>query len=637
MQDIPIENVYSNGTFGSGWNIASYGTAADIKDTELTAEAIAFAAFILEASPPFNASAYIFDAKLKGSVLTRSAVRLEDSRGKRESTDIPLYTINGSSGPTARLLGPDNDGWHTLQINLGQLVQNTAQPSSPLSPDLWNRIVFQDISGVGFTLVLKSADLVPVISSSSEGTNGTTNSSAACVGQACNPILEASSVQESLVPLYGGDVVASDLNMGPSEVIAYLTPGTTLGDVAALCAELAGTLDTPDKQARFNGSCSFGVAPQDTLSIKDIEAPVKWPFLSIAAESEADLLAMRALLKDRVTYFDRNKMATVNSSRRFLRDEMDENLTDLLPSAPEAETDGGFSVEDACASVPWNLDRIDQPSQPLDGRFDPGYTGAGVHIYSLDTGARVTHTEFTGRVGQTANCVSGGSPVCRTDLPVTDGNGHGTHVAALAAGTCYGVAKGATIHPVKTMSDNGSGSYSSIIAGLQWVLQDVAQNGYWPAVVSMSLGGDFSQSLNDAVATVVSAGIPVAVAAGNEYGADACTKSPASAPSALTVASSDREDKASPFSNIGTCVDIWAPGSQIVSASNADDTSSRQLSGTSMATPQVAGAAALVLQPNPKATPQQVQDTLNSAAVKIDFVSGTTTEFLQTTPSGLAG
>lgn len=180
--------------------------------------------------------------------------------------------------------------------------------------------------------------------------------------------------------------------------------------------------------------------------------------------------------------------------------------------------------------------------------------------------------------------------------------------------------------------DNGSGSYSGIINGIQWAVNQIQKSGT-RGVLNLSLGGGYSAALNTAIETAVSKGAVVAVAAGNDYNADACTKSPASAESALTTAASTIQDKAASFSNVGKCVDIWAPGSNIAAADASSNAGYRTLSGTSMASPHVAGAAAVYLQLYPSATPNEVRNGLLQAAIDIDFYPGTTPKLLQVSES----
>lgn len=266
----------------------------------------------------------------------------------------------------------------------------------------------------------------------------------------------------------------------------------------------------------------------------------------------------------------------------------------------------------------WGLDRIDQPDLPYDNNFLPQGNGSGVHVYILDTGINSNHTEFTGRIGNGYDFVD-------NDDDPEDCHGHGTHCAGTALGSTYGVARAATLHGVRVLNCGGGGSYSGIINALNWV----AENHVSPAVASMSLGGGFSQALNDAVGILHDAGVVVAVAAGNSN-TDACRVSPASAPKAFTVASSTSTDYRSSFSNYGPCTNLFAPGSSIKSAWIGGPTASRTISGTSMATPHVAGAMAVYLGINPAAQPDNVWAVLSSVAAsdKIRNVPAETPNFM---------
>lgn len=239
-------------------------------------------------------------------------------------------------------------------------------------------------------------------------------------------------------------------------------------------------------------------------------------------------------------------------------------------------------------SPTWGLDRVDQLAMSGDGKYNYGYTGAGVDIYIIDSGIRSDHVEFTNRVPMSyyiqGNFTDG-----------VDCDGHGTHVASIAAGTTYGAAKGATIIPVRALDCTGSGTLSDILSAIIGVteLHDPAQ----PAVLNMSLGGSYNTFTNYYVQQAINDGIVVVVAAGND-GQDACAVSPASAPNALTVGASTSSDQNASYSNMGTCVDIFAPGSGILAAAISSSTATQTLSGTSMASPLVAGIAALVLEKN---------------------------------------
>ncbi|MFH8715761.1 S8 family peptidase [Streptomyces zaomyceticus] len=263
-----------------------------------------------------------------------------------------------------------------------------------------------------------------------------------------------------------------------------------------------------------------------------------------------------------------------------------------------------FSIKETQEQPPsWGLDRIDQADTAGDQKYTyPDNGGDGVTAYVIDTGVRISHQDFGGRATHGFDAVD-------NDDTADDGNGHGTHVAGTIAGTSHGVAKKAKVVAVRVLDDNGSGTTDQVVAGIDWV----TKNHSGPSVANMSLGGGADEALDAAVGRAIASGVTFAVAAGNES-ADAGQGSPSRVPEALTVASSTKDDEQSDFSNFGSVIDLYAPGSDITSAWNDSDTGVKTISGTSMASPHVAGAAALYLAANPSATPADTAAALTGAA-----------------------
>jgi subtilisin family serine protease len=293
------------------------------------------------------------------------------------------------------------------------------------------------------------------------------------------------------------------------------------------------------------------------------------------------------------------------------------------PAVAYVEQDQVVTVQDTQGGATWGLDRIDQRNLPLSTTYTYPSTAPSVHAYIIDTGILTTHKEFGTRA------VSGYDFV-DNDSDATDCNGHGTHVSGTVGGSTYGVAKAVQLVGVRVLDCSGSGTTTGVVAGIDWVTSHAIK----PAVANMSLGGSASTALDNAVTSSIASGVTYGVAAGNGniFGIrrNACNYSPARVPTAITVGATQNNDAAASFSNYGTCVDILAPGVNITSAWYSSDTATNTISGTSMATPHVVGAAALVLAANPLYTPAQVASSLTSNAT-----SGVVTNVGTGTPNRL--
>lgn len=279
------------------------------------------------------------------------------------------------------------------------------------------------------------------------------------------------------------------------------------------------------------------------------------------------------------------------------------------PRVAFVEEDGMMYPDATQSGATWGLDRVDQRDLPLNGTYIYDYTASTVRAYVIDSGIYTGHSDFGGRAGGGVSYISDGRGT-------QDCNGHGTHVAGTIGGATWGVAKAVRLVPVRVFGCTGGSSNSTIIAGIDWVRANAVK----PAVANMSLGGGASSATDTATNNLANSGVTVVVAAGNSN-ANACNYSPARASGAYTVASSTSSDARSSFSNYGSCVDIFAPGSSIRSAWYTSSTATNTISGTSMASPHVAGAAALYLSRNPSASAATVRNFLNTQAT-VNRISG---------------
>ena len=372
-------------------------------------------------------------------------------------------------------------------------------------------------------------------------------------------------------------------------------------------------------------ACSDSVAPRasdqsapavDVVFGNNVKAPIPDQYIVVLKDDVTDVPGKaRGLLKQGVLQFA-YKSGLKGFSANMSAAEAAQIAAD--PSVKYVEQDQEVSISGSQYQAPWGIDRIDQASLPLNWYYNYSATGSGVNAYIIDTGIRTTHTQFGGRAVPAYSSINDG-------YGAQGCHWHGTHVAGTVGGSTFGVAKAVTLYSVRVLNCAGSGTDASVIAGIDWVIA----NKIMPAVANMSLGGGFSQALNDAVQRGIDAGVTFALAAGNST-ADACSYSPASVPAALTVGASTAQDTFSPYSNYGSCLDLFAPGSSITSAWNTDDNATGTASGTSMAAPHVAGAAALYLEANPGASPAQV-----ASAILGGTTNGVLTQVLGSSPNRL--
>ncbi len=365
---------------------------------------------------------------------------------------------------------------------------------------------------------------------------------------------------------------------------------------AATAALLGGLTALPAQAAPAEGRVLAADSP----------TAVKGSYI-VTLKKNAGLKAASSAGKDLVEEYGGSVKRTFKSALNGYSAELSATEAKRLaadPAIASVEQDQVFTVDATQTSAPWGLDRSDQASLPLSGTYTyPDSAGSGVTAYVIDTGVRISHAQFGGRAVNGYDAVS-------NDNVAQDGNGHGTHVASTIAGSTYGIAKQAKIVAVRVLNNAGSGTTAGVVAGIDWV----TANHSGPSVANMSLGGGASTAIDTAVRNSISSGVTYAVAAGNSS-ANASSYSPARVTEAITVGATTNTDARASYSNFGAVLDIFAPGSSITAGWYTSDTATNTISGTSMATPHVAGAAAVYLAGHTSATPAQVASALTAGAV----------------------
>ncbi|MER0448971.1 S8 family serine peptidase [Streptomyces sp. Edi4] len=370
------------------------------------------------------------------------------------------------------------------------------------------------------------------------------------------------------------------------KLVVVTTAAVTAAGVTALNSPFAGA--TPAE------GTVYGLNAKDAVDGSYI----------VLLDKSASADAKRKLAKEYGGELKRDYSSSLNGFSAAGLSETEAKRLAADPAVGKVVQNKKFHIDETQTNPPsWGLDRIDQTGTAGDGAYTyPAAAGQGVTAYVIDTGVRISHQDFGGRASYGFNAVDNNDKA-------DDGNGHGTHVAGTIAGTAHGVAKKAKIVAVRVLDDNGSGSTDQVVAGIDWV----TKNHQGPSVANLSLGGTADPALDEAVQKAIASGVTFGVAAGNES-ADAGNSSPSRVKEAITVASSTKDDQQSSFSNFGSVVDLYAPGSDITSDWNTSDTATNTISGTSMATPHVVGAAAVYLAGHKDATPAQVSDALTKGA-----------------------